>query len=548
MSSPVMAVKPVRFNRGYFPAQDAVDSFPNTAIDGRGVWKFGETLVSDKGTTSVQSGTAANPLMIAGGATAGMSGGIGNVLYHLTVYWFAGSGNAIVAGSSIGTSTGKLMLKVGSTVYEAGLTKPAAAPTVAVSATASGIMAGAYALSYAKLRSTTGAVSSRSPISLPVAANKFKINITLPAASAEGEDFFLLYGTRRNFAGLGLVFRITTIAPIAATGSPQTIAVEWQDGDLGEAAPLTNDKAPTCTHCAALGGVMCAITVGGMVYPSKAGLPEAYDYGLAVRLASGEAPTGVIPQGSEGGQFVCTLNSISLLVLSGAPEIPVIPRGVFAQTGVAHGNAICWAKDQLYGMSSKGMPFRSHGSEAPDSTFALPVLKEMRSRGFTGANTTVVEDEINGAILYCSGTAVFPYMIDTGEWSAPIVAPGTVTAGIDSKIAVGGTLYTMNTGSAPPSECFLLSPRENVGNAILTLESFRSAGKTGNNCTLDVYNAADTSVGGYFPLAFTSPNGSPENLQPNIKSRSFAVRWSTSTAGRTPPVSYLTISVEPGNH
>src|SRR5262249_5145865 len=125
-------------------------------------------------------------------------------------------------------------------------------------------------------RSGTGAVSSRSLISKPVAVNKFQLDITLPGVGTNpnGITGYLLYGTRRNFAGLGLVFRITSIAPIPVTPADQVIHVEYQDGDLGDAAPLTNAPPPACTHICVLGGVMVAISAGAMCYPSKAGFPE----------------------------------------------------------------------------------------------------------------------------------------------------------------------------------------------------------------------------------------------------------------------------------
>src|SRR6201999_1682436 len=96
----------IDFSNGFFYSQDPYGGIPSTAINGAEAWHRGRTFVSDKGTSSAGSSGGASPLMVAGGAIAGMSGGLGVVLSHLGVYWFAGSGNAIVSGSSIGTSTG----------------------------------------------------------------------------------------------------------------------------------------------------------------------------------------------------------------------------------------------------------------------------------------------------------------------------------------------------------------------------------------------------------------------------------------------------------
>lgn len=538
----------VSFENGFFYSQDPYGGFPGTARDGGEAWHRGRTFVSDKGTASNGSSGGASPLMVAGGAIAGMSGGLGVVLSHLGVYWFAGSGNAVVSGSSIGTSTGKLCLVVGGVTYSAGLTKPSTAPTLATSATASGIQVGSYAISLVKYRSTTGAVSTRGPISAPIAVNKHKITVPLPSNPADGTTHWLIYATRKNFAGLGIVFRVTTIDPIAV--GTTSIDIEFQDGDLGDAAPLTNDPAPTCTHCAVLGGVMVAITSGGMCYPSKAGQPEAYDYGLAVRLASGEAPTCVIPQGVEGGVFVGTRNSVSILVLTGSPDVPVIPRGVFAQTGVANGNAMCWAWDTLWLMSSTGVPCRSHGSDEPDSSFAEPVVKLFEDLGFTAANTIVVADEKNGAILFCSGSKAVPFMVNSGRWSTPITLPGSVSAGIAfngaGNVAVGSTLYTLNSSSAPAATAFLTSPSDGADGRILTIDQFRAVGP--HDATIDLLADMGSSIGGYFPLSFTAPHGNPKVLKMNRKARSLAMKASTSQAGKQFPIGFISGTVEPGIH
>jgi hypothetical protein len=541
MADPLPYSRTVRFRR-YFPAQDQYSPLPDSAIDGANAWCQGETFVADKGALPNGASGGATPLMIAGGQIAGMSGGSGVVLNFLSTVWFAGSGQALLNGVSVGTSTGKLHLVVGGITYAAGLTAPSP-PTLGTPAVASGVMSGSWAFAIAKFRSATGAVSSRSAITVPIAVVKQKPRLNLPGDPGDGTTHWLLYATRKNFAGLGLVFRVTNIAPIAV--GTTVIDVEFQDGDLGDAAELTNDPAPTCSHCASLGSLMVAITAGGMAYPSKIGQPEAFDTGLAVRLAGGESPTGVIPQGVEGAVFVGTATNISILILSGNPDAPILPRGVFAHTGVANGNAFCWAFDTLWGYSTKGTPFRSHGGDMPDSSFAVPVAAEMTKRGFTGNNTFVVYDETNKSVLYCSGAVCFAYNIAQGEWSAPITLPGSVNAAVDSRVAIGSTLYSLNAASTPGGAVFLQSPSDGADGRQLTIQGVRAVSP--QNCTWDILGDLGASIGGLLPWTFSAPHGNPKVLKTNRKVRSAAVKWSTTIAGAQAGTLFYEATVEPAN-
>lgn len=539
------------FENGFFDSP-AYGEVPATYRDALNLWLRGRRLVSDRGPASSGSSGGAFPLMVANGQVAGMSGGVGNVLYHLGIPWFAGSGNAMLDGVSIGASGGKVNLVIGGVTYSAGLTKPNTAPGFVNSATASAKFNGAYAVAYAKYRETTGAVSSRSPISVTIAVKNKKGDITLPANPGDGTTHYLLFGSRRNFGGSGVVFRVTSIDPIPVTGSPQTIAVDWQDGDLGDLAPLTNDPAPTCTHLASLGGVICAITAGGMIYPSKVGQPEAFDYGQAVRLASGEAPTAVL-HGVDGTVLVATRNSVSLLVLSGSPDVPVLPRGLWAGTGFAHGNALALLHNELYGMSSTGLPVRTQGTSAPDTSFGEAILQRFLDDGFTGANTVVVADERNGCVLYCSGSRAWPFMLASNRWGGPIVLPGSTNAGIAinglGKIAVAGTLHVLDAGGGSPSGgWFAQSPHWGANGRILTIETFRA--QAANDQTLDLLkDLTATSIGGFFPLSFIAPHGNPACIKPNRKVRSVALKASGSGGGQQPAfTAEIAGTIEVGQH
>src|SRR5262249_38696633 len=155
---------------------------------------------------------------------------------------------------------------------------------------------------------------------------------------------------------------------------------------------------------------------------------------------------------------------------------------------------------------------------------AEPVMLYFQQNGFTGASTSVIYDEKNGAVLFCSGNKAVPFMLASGRWSAPITLPGTVTAGIAfngaGTVATGASLFTLNSGSGPLGTAFLQSPYFGADGRIITMDQFRAAAP--DNCTLDVLGDLGGSVGGLFPAAFTAPHGNPRVLKAHRKFRSAA--------------------------
>lgn len=553
MASPAPIKIPYTWENGFYPSQEEYDGIPGTARDGLGVWLRGRIVVSDRGYSVAASNSnsgGATPLMLVGNGHGGMTGGLGTVTLHFGVPWFAGSGNGIVDGSSIGAASGSLYLRVAGVTYAAGLSKPAA-PTWTVAVTA-GRLNGSTSIRIAKFRATTGAISNASDPSAAMVAKNKKGIIGAIANPNDGTTHWLVFGSRNNFGGVGPWFRATNVAAIAVgTLAAGPVEIDFTDGNLGDLAPTTNDPAPATliTHCAALGGVMIAISSNGMCYPSKVGFPEAFDLALAIRLASGQAPTGVTSRGAEGGVFVSTRDSISLLILSGSPDVPILARGVFEGTGVAHGNAMCWVYDALYGMGSTGGPFRSQGGSEPDTSFALPMMKYFLDNGFTSANTFVVHDERNGCVLYCSGNRAAPFMLATQRWSTPMALAGTAGACVAiagaAEIAVGSTLYTLDTAAGNPvGGAFLQSPWFGADGRIITLEEFYSQGK--DDCTLDLLkDLTATTVGGKFPLSFIAPHGTPKVQKINRRVRSVAFKASTALGNKSLPKAQAVGTVEP---
>ena len=356
---------------GWYYSQPALgDIIPGTYRTGSNIWVRGKGWIrSDRGTSSGGSAGPVAPIMVTGGVAAGMTGG-GTVTDAFSTTWFAGLGSAYKNGLLLGASPGSLMLMVSGSAVAAGLSKPST-PTFALSPTVSSkFTGGTWSVAVAAYRSTTGAISSRSAPSAVISASNVKGRITFPSAPT-GATHWLVYGSRRSFGSVGPWFRVTSIDPIAV--GTATADVDWFDGELGDLAPITNDPPPACTHCVALGGVMVVFTATGEIYPSKGGYPESYDITQRSNLAAREPGTGVSARGADGGAYVATANSLSLVMLSGSELTPVFPRGVWETIGFAHGNAFCVLEDgQLYGMSGQRGAVRTQGTAAPATSWKLP--------------------------------------------------------------------------------------------------------------------------------------------------------------------------------
>lgn len=541
------------FEFGAFPSQPLFGkgTIPGTARDGSNMWKRGRKWVSDRGYASAGGNGGVAALQLVGNTHGGMTSS-GSVTLHANTTWFIGSGSAVVNGSAIGSGSTALQLLVGATPATAGLAKPSA-PTFAATVNASSKFNGSYSVCVVPYRSTTGAVGNRSEPSGVIAPKNKTGLITFPAA-VTGQTHWLIYGSRRGFGSVGPWFRVTSIAPIAtvANGGPATLEADWFDGQLGELAPTTNDPPPAGTHCAALGGVMCVIgSYGGYgISPSKVGQPEAYDVSQTSFLASRESVTAVTGRGTDGGVFVATRNSISLIILSGSEVTPVLPRGVFEGVGVAHGNAMCWVHDTLYIFSSDGALCRTQGSAEPDYSFALPYAAWFKENGFTGSSARLVFDEANGAILVCSGNKAVPFMLATDEWSLPITLPGSVTAGIALNgvglVAVGSTNYTLDSaGGNPSGGWFMQSPFEGKNGKPMTAVEFYGAAS--GACTMNVLkDLGSSSLGGKFP--YSHPGGHGAVQKPNRKYRSASFKVSGTLGNQEFYEATLISTVEPGRH
>lgn len=454
-------VIPIRFYAGFYPDQNIVDGIDGTMIDGENVWIQGyDRAVSDVGPTlfGASGGGAGGlaPLMVAGGLIAGITnaaGGIGygSVTSHNNTDWFAGKvgESAYKNNALLGASAGRLYLVNGGVPLEAGLDPITGAPVIdALGSASTKGLSGTYSIRLAPVRLVTGAKGNAGPASSTVAVNKKKIRVNSWPATVTGQTHWAIYITLRGYGLVGPHF----LYKIITTGDAVVnYEIDFYDNELTSVAPFTSGKPPACTHCAGLGPMM--VGIGGLggygITPSLFNLPEEYDPAHYTFLAKKEPVTGV-GSGSDGSLIVATRNSLSGLVMSGNDFLPVLVRGIWENTGFAHGNGFTIFEDQICGMAGSG-PVMSQGSEVPDTSFATPVLKYLKAKGFTAANTHVCHDYNNNCFFLVSGNWALPYMRGRRIWSAPVRLSGTATGAVtingQGLVQIAGNLYSLNTAN-----------------------------------------------------------------------------------------------------
>lgn len=531
------------FENGYVPVSSLLGTLPGIAIDGANVWIRGAgKLISDMGPgAGAVIGGAVAPAMVSKNQLAGMVEG-GVVTDHDGIPWYEGpSGPAYLGSTNLGVSNGILMLVVAGVARPAGLAKPGA-PLIDLLGPPSVKIKGSYSISVEGYSSPsaggTGAVSTRSDFSNVVLGKNTQMRIIQPGSLDAGATHVLLCGTLRGYGSIGPQFRITTIPPIPratylnAAAAP--INVEFYDGDLGDLAFLANDPPLPGTACVSLGASMVDLgCLGGYgISPSNLGFSEAYDVTKISFLAAKESITGVLPYSAEGIVYISTANSLNVIVLTGSSTIPVLPRGLWPNTGFAGPNSFCLAGHTIYGMSGAMGPVRTQGSLAPDWSFALPVAAEMKARGFTSANTVVVYCPDQGCVVLASGNTAFPFMLDTEKWSTPIGLPGTVTAGATvnnrGTFLVGGSTYILNAGNGSGISFSLQSeyrrgPHPSVYENLKWTRAFRVAASDALTYSL-LKDMSQTVVSPLFP--WTAPGSLHQGMSPRACGvyRSLALR------------------------
>jgi hypothetical protein len=531
------------WSNGFFPDQPdfGPGMIPDTAKDGSGVWIYGEDPVSDRGHLSMGNSGGVSDLAVIGGQHGGVIG-VGNIWRAFATTWIVGT--AILNGGSIGSSPGVLSLLAPGLVA-AGLDtpgKPGFAPTAT-----SGRLNGSMAVTVQAYRQTSGARSSRSPISDPISVQNKLGRVTFPA-QVSGMTHWIIGGSVRGVPG-GPSYRLTNVAIVPA--GTASVDIDFVNGDLGALMAINYDKPPACTHCAAIGGTMMALGTGSGGYgvrPSIVGQPEAFPLEYGFDLPVRESITGVQP-GVDGIVLISTANGLMGLLLSGSSSAPILPRVVMGSVGFARANAFWPVYDQIYGYGTQGGPCRTHGGEEPDTTFARPVQQYMLRNGFNSNNTVGCLDQAHGAVIYAAGNKALPLMLSTNKWSTPIPLPGTVSAAVAlngrAHLQVGSTVYSLDTANGG-SSWFLRSVYSDMGMGleVKNTSEFYGAGTAGITFDLQVPNAdwqTPVSIGGLFPYTVAAPFGALGSrvIKPNRQFRALCLRASGTTGDQTPLAAIL---------
>lgn len=547
----------MNFENGLFVSQpiSGPSVVPNTYYDALNVWNHGRRVRSDRGTLSSGASASPRPVMLARGLIAGMT--ISGSFISWLVDWYAGQGNGVIGAVVIGASGGVLMLAPGGVPVTAGLAQPPA-PTVTVSGTV-GRLTGSYAFAVCAFRATTGALSSRSPVSVTIVPKAKKAHIVFGAAPS-GTTHWVLGGTIKGLGSAGLVRFITDPSSGSTTGflmvpvATLSVDIDYLDGDLGDDMPLDNDPPPSgITHIAVVGKCMCVFTANGKAYISKVGLPESFPPDFVTSLPVRETMTGCNSDTIDGATIYSTANSVGAMFASNAGDVPVIFRPLM-RVGFAQGNAWHIAYDQIRGFTDKRGFVRTQGSSEPDTSFGIPVMKFAEDNGWTSANVfTCHAPNNNGSIFAGPGGGGGRALIyhdkgdSEGRWSGPIELPGVpvgavMRAGI-GLIDVGGTMYELDAGGAGGA-FFAKQVHTSFGGQEVVTDSFTAEGQ--DSCTIDVQNIPDgtstpATIGGLFPTAFTAPHGSPHNLKPNRRMRDVGLRWSGTGGNKESPAAVLNV-------
>lgn len=589
-ASPVEYTDWWEFTNGFVPNSNQLEQIPQTIYNGQNVWVKGPgNTVSDNGAVSVGPvGANITPAMVSNAVIAGLVGG-GTVVSYDGVYWWSGPQGAVgyangvllgtVGAPKTGMGGGALMFQLGGVATEAGLLQPGA-PTIDANGAPAGDMAGSYALGVATLRVGSGAVSTVSVASNVVTSTNQQLRITSPGtvdSALSGSDLVLLFGTIAGEGSLGVLFRLInadapvipglpagalTVAQYKAISPSNPFVVQYNDGELGNLGFLANNPPFGGTACVAMGPCMVELGIAGGYggSPSNPNNPEAFDPENIFFLGAQEPITGVLPYLAQGVVYVTTQNSVNVLVLTGTSTTPVIPRGLWGQTGCAQGNALAMYEDQLYLMSGAGGPVRTQGTLDPDFSFALPVWEFMQFLGWTSANTFVFSAPDQGAMIFASGNLALPFMVSQGVWSAPIVLPGNITAcctvnGVGIAI-VGSTAYKLNAGTGPQGGIWFMSsafhkgqPRhpyvaKSMGMSLKQVGSFHVVAQ--NALTYSILkNTSQTPISPLFP--WTAPGVGHQTMSPQTYAtcRNYALKVSGTLGGQVFNAAQATVTMDP---
>jgi hypothetical protein len=459
--------------------------------------------------------------------------GIGSVVGLIArALAFIGAGELFINGvtRSVSASTALQLLLyrsgsysgAGTGPYTAGLNPPTA-PTLAVTPTASTIMAGTYSTVHWFVRSATGGRSRRSTPSAVVVNSGFKLRHTVDAAdltyaASVGADRIGIGITAAGFGATGPHYEEREIAISSLTtvdGVANSVELDVSDASLigKDLAPIFDYPPPAGVFAAAIEDVVAVIGCYGDldsgVTSTSPGTAVAVSLPIFIEsfppdnlLFLPAPPKGVLPRAADGFVFVGGEGYIAALLYTGGRN-PLSLRVLWPTTGIQNpNNWFLGEGGRLYVASAGRGLVRINESGEPDTSFAEDVV-DLTST-WNMANVVGGYDAEHNRDVFAHDQALLCFNPQREKWDAPYNISSKVTGNVCAMVPVGGKLfiatndgttirlYTFNTSTGMEWQVFgEVHLSQNTHSELLQAEI---AGRfdTLNNVTFRVYKNGGT--------------------------------------------------------
>lgn len=228
------------------------------------------------------------------------------------------------------------------------------------------------------------------------------------------------------FAGEGGV-SFTPSAPLALSldtaTSARAVDFDFSDGDLTDIiSPKRLSGPPAGTHAFPIGPVtvVAGTEDGTGLNPSLPNQSELYDLTLTTYLNPAEPIVRVETRPQDGSVYLFTENSLQTVIYTGSDQLPLLPRGIWPNVGIANPSGACLSPYGVFAAGSRGGFYRSNVS-GPDSSFYRQIAHYVRN--WDAAQTVVgyVPTALAMGAAFCHGREILYFDERTGLWSVPLI-------------------------------------------------------------------------------------------------------------------------------
>lgn len=406
--------------------------------------------------------------------------GVGSVFRVLAALFFIGAGLVRYNGLSLAasaTSTLSMLILTGGTFsggpYQAGLPQ-SSAPAVAVRTTLgvgfTGKTRGSVSVVVWRIRSSTGANSIKSPVSIVVVPDNQSLRVTVPALALNGDDRWGYGVTQVGFGFSGPHYKLGEIADSALDtidGIPRSFEIEWVDADLvgRPLAPTEDFPPPAAVFGGALGDVtfvdgaygdtisgVTAGAPGSTIAVSRPLHPESFPGDNL--LFPAEPPVNLL-RGGDGYYYRLGATSMGVITYTGGTPA-LAYQIIWPNIGITQPHNASVGEDGRLYVWAGGAPARIVArSEEPERGFADDVLDDFSGWQaqdvYLGFNSGV-KDGTPPLICYINSALnkIMPYDTSGGAWSSPLSLAGKITGVVCATVTGrdGELLIATNDGAA----------------------------------------------------------------------------------------------------